>query len=273
MPEMPEVETLARQLRKTIVGKRIKDVSLSGLPLRKPIADDFAEGLKGRSIGKILRKGKYLIIQLAPKGYWVMHLGMSGRVLYHDSGRETAKHTHAVFTFTDATELEYRDHRRFGLLAFYENQNVEDIPEIESLGKDPLIPSFNSNWLWPLLQKSSLEIKAFLLDQHRIAGLGNIYACEALFLAQMHPQRRCFTFTSGQAEHLVGAIKKVLRMAIKHNGTTFSDFRNSDGKPGNNSDNLMIFQREGEECFRCGKIVLRMRQGGRSTFYCESCQQ
>ena len=245
----------------------------AGLPLHKPIAADFVSGLKGRSICKILRKGKYIVIELAPKGYWIMHLGMSGRVLYHDSASETAKHTHAVFTFSDATELEYRDHRRFGLLAFYQNENLDGISEIKSLGKDPLSPSCNGNWLWPLLQKSSLEIKAFLLDQRRIAGLGNIYACEALFRAQLHPQRRCGTVTPGQAEHLIGAIRKVLRMAIKHNGTTFSDFRNSDGKPGNNKGNLMVFQREGDECFRCGKTGLRMRQGGRSTFYCEGCQQ
>lgn len=273
MPEMPEVETLARKLRKTVIGKRVAEVRLSGLPLRKPIADNFARNLKGRTIRKIVRRGKYLLAEMDPRAYWLIHLGMSGRILFHMQKHAASKHTHAIIRFSDATELEYRDHRRFGLLATYDVQRPGLIPEIRSLGMDPLSQSFNGPWLWPLLQKSQQEIKSFLLDQRRIAGLGNIYACESLFLAGIHPTRRCFTVDFKEAAHLIGAIKKVLRAAIRHKGTTFSDFMDPDGKPGNNQDHLMVFQREGEECYRCRATIQRMRQGNRSSFYCSRCQE
>ena len=269
---MPEVETLARKLRKTVVGKRVKEVFLSGLPLRKPISKSFASKLQGRTIHKISRRGKYLLAEMNPKAYWLIHLGMSGRILYHLQGNAATKHTHAIIRFSDATELEYRDHRRFGLLALYEVLRPGMIPEIRSLGMDPLGAGFNGKWLWPLLQKSQQDIKSFLLDQRKIAGIGNIYACESLFFAQIHPARRCFTMSPEETAHLVGAIRKVLKAAIRHNGTSFSDFLDSDGKPGNNQDYLMVFQREGEKCYRCRGPIQRMRQGNRSSFYCAACQ-
>ncbi len=272
MPEMPEIETLARRLRKTIIGKCVADVRLSGLPLRKPIADTLAAQLRGRTIRKILRRGKYLVAELEPKAFWLIHLGMSGRVLYHAPAVKNTKHTHAVFRFSDSTELEYRDHRRFGLLAAYEVRRPEEIPEIRSLGRDPLSAGFNDRYLWPLLQKSQQEIKSFLLDQRKVAGLGNIYACESLFLAQINPTRRCFTITCEETAHLIKAIQKVLRVAIRNHGTSFSDFMDSDGKPGENQSYLMVFQREGEECVRCKALIQRMRQGNRSSFYCSRCQ-
>jgi formamidopyrimidine-DNA glycosylase len=272
MPEMPEIETLARRLRKTIVGKRVVDVQLSGLPLRKPVADTFAAKLRGRTIRKILRRGKYLIAELEPKAFWVIHLGMSGSVLYHASASTGTKHSHAIFRFSDSTGLEYRDHRRFGFLAAYEVQRPGQIPEIRSLGKDPLRPGFNNKYLRPLLQKSQQEIKSFLLDQRKVAGLGNIYVCESLFLAQINPRRRCFTLNLEETTRLIAAIRKVLSIAIKNRGTSFSDFMDSDGKPGENKSYLMVFQREGEECVRCRAPIRRMRQGNRSSFYCSHCQ-
>jgi formamidopyrimidine-DNA glycosylase len=271
MPEMPEIETIARQLSKSIVGKRIAEVRLSGLPLRKPIAKTFPEKLRGRTIRKIMRRGKYLVAELEPKAFWLIHLGMSGRILYHPTA-SAAAHTHAVFQFSDATELEYRDPRRFGLLAAYEVLRPGQVPELRFLGKDPLVSGFKPEWLLPLLQKSQREIKSFLLDQRKIAGLGNIYACESLFLAQIHPARRCDTLNSEDASRLVVAIRKVLRAAIKNNGTSFSDFIDSNGKRGSNQSFLSVFQREGEKCVRCRALVQRMRQGNRSSFYCSNCQ-
>jgi len=272
MPEMPEIETLARQLRRDLPGKRITDVRLSGLPLRRPIAPDFPQRMRGRTIEKILRRGKYLIAELNPAAFWILHLGMSGSVLYPSPSAGRSKHTHAIITFSDSTELHYRDHRRFGLLAVYEVARLSEIPEIGGLGKDPLSPRFNENWLWPALKESRQQIKSFLLDQRRIAGLGNIYSCEALFLAQIHPTRRCFTLDLHETAHLVESIRKVLRTAIKHNGTSFSDFVGSNGSPGANQNNLMVFQREGKECPRCKAPIVRIRQGNRSSFCCSYCQ-
>jgi formamidopyrimidine-DNA glycosylase len=272
MPEMPEIETIARQLRRTIIGKRIAEVRLSGLPLRKPIAGTFPAMLRGRTIQKIMRRGKYLVVEMKPKAFWLIHLGMSGRILSRATANAACSHTHAIFKFSDTTELEYRDPRRFGLLAAYEVLRPGQIPELSFLGKDPLSSGLNPGWLSTLLQKSRQEIKSFLLDQHKIAGLGNIYACESLFLAQIHPARRCHTLNSEDASRLVVAIRKVLRAAIKNNGTSFSDFRDSDGNRGSNQSFLMVFQREGEKCIRCSALVRRMRQGNRSSFYCSNCQ-
>ena len=272
MPEMPEVETLARKLRKTVLGKRVAEVCLSGLPLRKPVVADFAARLRGRVVRRILRRGKYLIAELDPKAYWLIHLGMSGRLIYNAQEKPAASHTHAIIRFADFSELHYRDHRRFGLLAAYEVRRPGLIPEIRSLGVDPLRGGFNETFLRPLLRGSRQEIKSFLLDQSRIAGLGNIYVCESLYLAGVHPARRCFTLNSGETARLVRGIRKVLRAAIRHNGTTFSDFMDPDGNRGENQNYLMVFQREGEACRCCREPIRRIRQGNRSSFYCPRCQ-
>ena len=272
MPEMPEIETIARQLRKTIVGKRIEAVRLSGLPLRKPIAQDFCARLRGRMIRKILRRGKYIVAELEPKAFWLIHLGMSGRVLYQARASGRTKHTHAVVRFSDATELEYLDPRRFGMLAAYEVPGPAQVPELRALGKDPLSSGFCSKWLWPVMKKSRQEVKSFLLDQRKIAGLGNIYACESLFLARIHPARRCCTLTKGEMSRMASAIRKVLRIAIRNNGTSFSDFMGLDGSRGKNQGFLAVFQRDGEACVRCGAPIQRIRQANRSSFYCPTCQ-
>lgn len=273
MPEMPEVETLARKLQTTIVGKRIAGVRLSGMPLRKPVDASFAARLRGRTVWKIMRCGKYLIAELDPKAFWLIHLGMSGRVLCNPRMKERSRHTHAVIRFSDSTSLVYRDPRRFGFLAAYEVADPGEIPEIRSLGKDPLNSGFTGRWLEPLLRSSRQEVKSFLLDQHKVAGLGNIYVCEALFFSGIHPGRRCHTLTSEETIRLVRAIRKVMRHAIDHHGTSFSDFMDTDGKPGSHQNYLKVFQREGRMCVRCKAPIQRMHQGNRSSFFCPHCQE
>jgi formamidopyrimidine-DNA glycosylase len=272
MPEMPEVETLVRRLRGKLVGKRIARVSLSGLPLRKPIDASFAGTLRGRTVRKILRRGKYLIVELEPRAFWLIHLGMSGRILYHAGPAAGTKHTHARIRFSDSTELEYRDPRRFGLMAAYGVSRLSQIPEIRLLGKDPLTAGFNGKWLESQLRESRQEIKSFLLNQRKMAGLGNIYVCESLFMAQIHPRRRCHTLAEEETARLADAIRKVLQISIRHHGTSFSDFVDSDGNPGEYQNCLTVFQREGKECIRCGMPIKRMLQGNRSSFYCSNCQ-
>ena len=270
---MPEVETIARKLGRKLIGKRISVVQLSGLSLRRPIARSFAAKLQGRTIRKISRRGKYLIVELEPKAFWLVHLGMSGRILYQMCAGAKAKHTHVTVQFSDSTELQYRDPRRFGLMDFYELEQLDQIPEIRSLGMDPLSSAFNGKWIGPHLEKSRQEIKSFLLDQRKIAGLGNIYVCEALFLAHIRPQRRCHTLTSREKGNLIEAIKRVLRDAIRRRGTSFSDFVDSDGNLGQNQKYLTVFQRDGEACLRCGTMIRRILHGGRSSFYCPNCQE
>ncbi|MBN1570449.1 MAG: bifunctional DNA-formamidopyrimidine glycosylase/DNA-(apurinic or apyrimidinic site) lyase [Acidobacteria bacterium] len=270
---MPEVETLARKLRKRLVGKCIEHVSLSGFPLRRPFTESFAMTLRGRTIRKILRRGKYLIAELEPRAFWLIHLGMSGRILYHARSEERVKHTHALIRFSDGSELEYRDPRRFGLMAAYDGFRLDQIPEICSLGKDPLSCGFCGQWLKTKLQRSRREIKSFLLDQRNVAGLGNIYVCESLFLARVRPQRRCHTLSSEEVENLAAAIRNVMRDSIRHRGTSFSDFVDSEGNPGENQNYLRVFQKEGDVCARCGFPIRRIVQGNRSSFYCSNCQE
>ncbi len=269
---MPEVETIARKLRKAILGKRIAEVRLSSLPLRKPVGDFFRLQLLGRCIRGIHRRGKYLIIELVPQSYCLIHLGMSGRIFFGCPEAAIDKHTHAIIRFSDASELHYKDHRRFGLLAAYEVPDLRMIPEIQRLGIDPLNRRFQADWLWPQLVRSRQEIKSFLLDQRKIAGLGNIYVCEALYRAGIHPARRCYTITLKEAWRLVRAIQNVLRLAIRHRGTSFSDFIDSDGQAGENQKYLRVFQREGRSCHRCRAEIQRLRQGNRSSFFCPHCQ-
>lgn len=273
MPELPEVETIARKLRRAIVGKTVSGVYLSGLPLRRPVEASFAEILRGRRIVRIHRRGKYLAFELEPHAFWLTHLGMSGRVFFWpEAGADLTRHTHAMIGFSDGSALEYRDPRRFGLLAVREAQRVRGVPEIASLGKDPLSRGFNADWLAPVLRSARRDVKSLLLDQSKIAGLGNIYVCEALFHARIHPARRCDRLSRRETESLVRAIGRVLRRAIRSQGTTFSDFTASDGEPGGNQRHLRVFLREGLRCRRCPGVISRLRRGNRSSYYCPGCQ-
>ena len=273
MPEMPEIETIARRLRKTVLGKQIKGVRLSGQPLRRPVPDSFVKSLRGRTVRRILRRGKYIVVELEPRIYWVLHLGMSGRLLYHGGAFRPTLHTHAVIRFSDGSRLEYRDPRRFGLLDVCEAPSLREIPAIRRLGEEPLGRRFDGRWLHAAIVKSRQELKAFLLDQKRVAGLGNIYVCEALFEAGLHPSRRCFTLSEEEAFRLARGITDVLRRAVRMRGTSFSDFIDLDGNTGKNQMYLKVFQREGNACVRCGASVQRARQGNRSTFFCAGCQR
>ncbi len=272
MPEMPEVETIARSLRKALIGRQVESVTLSGHALRRPIAADFASKLRGRTFVRIHRRGKYLIAELEPRLFLLIHLGMSGRIFVRNNAAGAASHTHAILHFRDGTELHYTDHRRFGLLSAYEVDALRDIPELKCLGRNPLGPGFSATWLGGQLRDSGQEIKLFLLDQKRIAGLGNIYACEVLYHAGVHPGRRCRTLTTQEVAQLARAVRRVLRAAIGHRGTTFSDFMDPGGERGSHQSYLRVFQREGEPCRRCRSGIRRLRQGNRSSYYCPGCQ-
>jgi formamidopyrimidine-DNA glycosylase len=273
MPELPEVETIVRGLRRSAVGCTVESTRLSGLPLRRPVSGELGEALRGRTILDVHRRGKYILFETEPRGFFLVHLGMSGRLLHFDSGGKSAAHTHAVVRFTDSSELQYRDPRRFGLLSFHEVDCVEEIPEIGRLGIDPLDRGLTAFWLRTRTVVSAQPIKSFLLDQATIAGLGNIYVLEALFLAGIRPSRRCRTLNPDEVSRLVRAIRSVIRAAVHHRGTSFSDFMGADGKPGEHQRFLRVFQREGGKCRRCGGMIVREIQGNRSSFYCPGCQR
>jgi formamidopyrimidine-DNA glycosylase len=274
VPELPEVEMVARTLRPRLVGRRIVGVETSGKPLRRPI--DRARLRKiavGATVESVSRTGKYLLVALSSQHTLVAHLGMSGRFVFAQPDVARPPHTHVVLALDDGLELRYVDHRRFGILRAYATERVRQSAEIRILGMDPLEEAFTVEYLRARLRETKRDVKSFLLDQTRIAGVGNIYACEALFLAGIAPRRRTHTLGDARAAKLHGAILQVLRAGIANRGTSFSDYVDAEGTAGENQNTLHVYGREGEPCHVCGRPIRRLVQGARSTFYCAECQR
>jgi formamidopyrimidine-DNA glycosylase len=235
VPELPEVEMVARTLRPRLVGRRLLAVTTSGLPLRRPIDRPRLEAAcRGATVESVRRVGKYLLVALSSSEVLLAHLGMSGRWLFATATSPRAPHTHVVFDLDDGTELRYVDHRRFGVLQVYHAAEVQASPELSLLGVDPLEPGFTVEYLSAQLRGARRDLKGFLLDQSRIAGIGNIYACEALYHAALAPRRRTDGLGPVRAARLHAAIVAVLERAIANRGTSFSDYVDADGAVGDN---------------------------------------
>jgi len=272
MPELPEVETVVRTLRPRLLGARIRAVWTSGKGLRlaRPIdQDDLARLSVVARITTVRRKRKYILIDLgrAQAGILV-HLGMTGRLRLQAATEPRAPHTHVVWSLAGGRELRFVDPRRFGWVEA--SRDVDGLPEIAGLGPDALA-ELDVRRLRDLLAVSGAPLKSFLLDQKRIAGLGNIYVCEALFRARMHP-RTAARSAAGRAVQLLRAIRTALRIAIANRGTTMRDFVDAEGRSGDNAAALLVYGRVGKPCRSCGESVRRSVDGGRSTFYCPRCQ-
>jgi formamidopyrimidine-DNA glycosylase len=272
MPELPEVETVVRTLRPQVVGQTISSVWSSGLPLRMARKLDQMS-LRNTSVGATIcavrRRGKYILIDLDSGQGVLIHLGMTGRLTVADEREERVKHTHVVWALPRKRELRFVDPRRFGWVQA--TSNLNGLPEILALGPDPL-DELDAEKLNQLLAASRAPIKAFLLDQHRLAGLGNIYVCEALFRARIHP-RTSACRTRGKAKVLVQAIRETLEIGIANCGTSFRDFVDATGAPGKNMQALLVYGREGKRCTACSSRICRSVDAGRSTFYCARCQK
>jgi formamidopyrimidine-DNA glycosylase len=274
MPELPEVEMVVRTLRPRLVGERIEAVETSGLPLRAPIdRKRLTKACVGARVEAVRRIGKYWLIDLSSQHVLVGHLGMTGRLLFADREAERPPHTHVVFRLGRGLELRYVDPRRFGVVRAYPAAEAPTSPELSVLGVDPLEPQFTVAYLAGTLGASKRDLKAFLMDQSRIAGLGNIYVCEALWRAQLSPRRRADTVSRARVAPLHDAIVGVLTDSIANRGTSFSDYVDAEGASGGNQHTLAVYGRAGEACRRDGAILVRLVQGGRSTFYCRRCQK
>lgn len=270
MPELPEVETVVRSLRPHIVGQRIASVWTSGKPLRLGrgiAAGKLRAACVGAKIRAVRRKGKCILVDFGSGGMLV-HLGMTGRLRLHDRDDERVKHTHVIWSLSDGRELRFVDPRRFGWVGAA--ADVDALPEVRGLGPDPL-DDLEVDHLRTSLAASRAPIKAFLLDQHRVAGIGNIYACEALFRARIHPRAEARR-VRGKADLLLRAIRETLEIGIANCGTTFRDFVDGAGEPGRNVQALLVYGREGEACRGCAQRVRRQVDGGRATFFCPRCQ-
>ena len=266
MPELPEVETIRLGLLPRVLGKEIVAVHLSQLKLLRGLSEEaFVARLKGNSFSNIVRRGKYLAFLLRAGGWLVFHLGMTGRLLL--KGGERAD---LLLTFSDGTVLNFKDRRRLGRILLVEGD--EGLSRTLGLGLEPLSEEFNPQWLKDKLSATRQEIKSFLIDQSKIAGLGNIYACEALFYSRIHPQMRCHLLDEEEVGRLYSAILEVLRAALKMRGTSFSDYVDVEGIPGSFQDFLKVYGREGEGCPRCGEAIKRVKHRGRSSYFCPRCQ-
>jgi len=274
MPELPEVETVRRHLARRVPGRVVSSVWTSGLALRKALPRGFRGSFAGGRFTAVRRIGKFLYLdwEAANGGAersLLAHLGMTGRFLHAGAPPETRPpHTHVEWRFEDGSALLFCDARRFGLLEW-----VARDTRPPNVGADPTEGTITGEWLAAALARSRAPIKAFLMDQRRIAGLGNIYASEALFRAGISPRRRSRSLSREEAGRLAAAIHDTLGGAVRSRGTTFSDFRDLDDRPGEYGTSLLVYGREGEPCKRCGGRIRRIVQSGRSTFYCVTCQR
>ncbi|GAB4113019.1 MAG: DNA-formamidopyrimidine glycosylase [Candidatus Caldatribacteriota bacterium] len=282
MPELPEVETIRRELENKIKGKIIKEVSIGEAEkiIQRPAPAQFIAQLKDKKIMGLNRRGKYLIICLDSAGRLILHLGMTGVIIYPYDDKTiqlkgiNPKHNHLSLVFTDHTQLVFNDVRRFGKL--YLISNLEEVESIDKLGIEPLDDNFTLKAFKKILySKKKSKIKSFLMNQTFITGLGNIYANEVLFRANIHPLRLILSLTEREIERLYQEIKTVLTIAIQCGGSTVADeaFRNTNGEKGSFAEKIQVYARQGEPCKKCGQPIEVIRIEGRSSFFCPRCQK
>jgi formamidopyrimidine-DNA glycosylase len=288
MPELPEVETVRRGLAPAMEGARFTRVEVRDRRLRWPLAKDFEKRLEGQTVEGLGRRAKYLLADLSSGDVLVMHLGMSGSfrvgqdtkpgVYYHEKSKSTA-HDHVVLHMSNGATVTFNDPRRFGSMKLVPRAKIDSEPLLRSIGPEPLGNEFDAAMLAKACVGKKTSLKAALLDQRVVAGLGNIYVCEALFRAHLSPKRLASTVTdrngkpNERAEALVDAIKTVLKDAIEAGGSSLRDHRRTDGALGDFQHNFRVYDREGEPCPDCKGKIKRIVQTGRSTFYCPSCQK
>lgn len=282
MPELPEVETVRRGLSPVMDGKTIEWVQLNRPDLRFPMPSGFAERLSGVRIERLGRRAKFLVAELSSGEALIMHLGMSGRFTITDGTRpgefhhETApdpKHDHVIFRMEGAQTVTYNDPRRFGFMELWPLVDMEAYPRLAGFGPEPLSNGFSHAWLNEALAGKTGPIKSVLLDQRTIAGLGNIYVCEALYRAGISPKRRANTVPGARAARLTQAINQVIAEAIEAGGSSISDFKAATGELGYFQHSFSVYDRENQPCKTCGAPIRRIVQSGRSSFYCGSCQR
>jgi formamidopyrimidine-DNA glycosylase len=289
MPELPEVETVRRGLAPAIVGARIDQVELRRRDIRFPFPPRFRQRLEGRRIVKLDRRAKYLLFHLDSGETLIAHLGMSGSfriedatpAAFHHERSKDPKHDHVVFHLDNGRIVTFNDPRRFGFMDLVEKDGLDAHPRLKDLGVEPLGARFDAHLLASLFEGSQSPLKSALLDQRGIAGLGNIYVCEALFRAGLSPLRpaRVLADARGRptraANRVAEAIRAVLEEAIEAGGSTLRDHRQTNGEFGYFQHVLKVYDREGQRCVRkgCRGIVARIVHSGRSTYYCTSCQR
>ncbi len=287
MPELPEVQTIIDDLGQQVLFKKIKKVDVLLPRIVKASSKNFILELKNNSFQKIERRGKYIIISLQNKDkFLIIHLRMTGQIIYQQKNNLIAgghsdqkinlnlphRQTHLIITFQDQSRLFYNDQRQFGYLEIVNQKKVKDLEN--KLGIEPLSSEFTLKYFKNLIKDKKRNLKAFLLDQKYIAGLGNIYVDESLFEAGILPHRPTNSLQEEEIKKLYQAIKKVLKKAIKYRGTTFNNYKDAHGRTGNFINKLKAYGQENKKCMRCQKeIIKKIKIAGRGTRYCPKCQK
>jgi formamidopyrimidine-DNA glycosylase len=283
MPELPEVETIMRGISPFLEGATIKRIKLNRADLRWPFPKNFTSRLKEAKVLNLKRRSKYILIDLNTGETLLIHLGMSGKILVSDSKignyfyeySKGSDHDHVIFELNDGTKLTYNDPRRFGAMDLAKTDDLNNHKFLEKLGPEPLGNNFNSDYLKTELSKKESPIKNVLLNQSVVAGLGNIYVCEALFMSGISPKKRASKISKIKCEELVRNIRAVLMSAIEAGGSSLKDFTDIQGNSGYFQFEFYVYGRENECCKikNCGRKIKRISQSGRSSFYCPSCQR
>jgi len=275
MPELPEVQTIVTGLNEILKGKTITNTYIyDDMVIGYPDKKQFIEKSKDKKIMSISRRGKYIIVNFDNNQYrLVIHLRMSGKLLYKERQEGREKHTHVVFEFNDNTDLRFNNVRKFGRLYFIEDDKFENAGNIDNLGLEPLSDKFSLRLLKEMLDKRKGMIKPLLMNQEFIAGIGNIYADEALFLAEIRPDRKANNLKEKEIKALYKQLRKILRKGIKMGGTSISDYVNALGETGKFQKELNVYQREGQKCKICGEEIQKKKISGRSTRFCPNCQK
>jgi len=288
MPELPEVETLRLELESLLLGQKIKAVQVNDQKTIKPLSLRlFRKSIIGKKITKLNRRAKILIIELGDNNYLLVHLKMTGQLIFKKNQNQFIagghpepkglldlpnKFTRLIFTFSNNQKLFFNDSRRFGWVRYVDAD--DKIKNLNHLGLEPLTSNFNTRWLRQQFKKTPRKkVKVFLLDQTKIAGLGNIYVDESLFIAGIRPTRSIGQITKNETEQLVTAIKKILRQSIKKGGTSFRDFKRANGQAGNFISCLKVYGQDKKPCRVCGQMIKKIKLAGRGTHFCPHCQR
>ena len=269
MPELPEVHTIAQDLDKLIRGKQIASATIRWERIITcPDPDEFRRRITGTTILGVARRGKFLVLQLSAEGCLLVHLRMTGQLLTTPPPDSDRKHVHVVLNFADGTSLYYVDQRKFGRFCLVDDTG----PILDCLGPEPLSDAFSRDEFGRMLAERRRRIKPLLLDQHFLAGLGNIYVDEALHAAGIHPMRRADELSREEVVRLRDSIVAVLQCGIANRGTTLSDYRDARGDAGSNQEHLQVVRRQGQPCLQCGTPIERMKLEQRGTYFCPVCQ-
>lgn len=269
MPELPEVETISRALDKSLTGLAVVRIEVFSPRLRTPIEPLKNADLCGKKITGVSRRGRYSLIKFEDDSILLMHYGMTG-VVRIEAPAERRKHEHIFFHLSNGMVMKFECPRRFSLVEYFPDGNI---PVLEKLGIEPLSDEFDGKFLYAAAQRKKIPAKLFITDNAIVTGVGNIYAAEVLFAAEIHPEFPADRLTLKQCISLVENIKRILNFAIECGGSTISDFRHVDGSQGAFARELKIYGKAGEKCPVCGTVIERIVQGGRSSFYCPECQK